>query len=309
MGMTTPFRNLDELLARALTSSLLAGAEILAVYQSDFAVSLKPDRSPVTEADRRAHEIITRHLARAGLPVLSEEGRAIPYRERQGWDGFWLVDPLDGTREFVKRNGEFSVNIALIRAGAPLLGVVYIPVMHEVHFSVRGQGAFRLSGCDAGVMSNVLESEGAVSLLRRVQAGAVRLGTASADFGSAPVRVLRSLSRRSGEEERFVARLRECFPEVELAAAGSAAKFCILARGEADVYPRFGPTGEWDTAAGQCLLEEVGGAVLDVESRSPVRYNKPGLKNRSFIALGPRVRPGSARRSALLEALSLMNRA
>ncbi len=296
---------MEDLLAAALTASLLAGDAILEVYRTDFEVSLKKDRSPLTEADRRAHGILTGRLASSGLPILSEEGRDIPYQERQAWDLFWLVDPLDGTKEFVKRNGEFSVNVALIRAEMPVIGVVYLPVRREVYFSTREHGAYQFSDCDAAEMSGLPAAGGSAKMLRKVYAGAVRLGAIPSKSGSLPVRLLRSRSHRLPAEERFIAGLRRHFPKVETAAAGSAAKFCIIARGDADVYLRFGNTGEWDTAAGQCLLEEVGGEVLDMETRFPLTYNKRSLKNSSFLAIGPRFKPGSAERNALFQVLFL----
>jgi 3'(2'), 5'-bisphosphate nucleotidase len=237
-----------------------AGDAIMAVYGEDFAVEHKADRSPLTEADLAAHRIILAGLTRLtpDLPVLSEEGAGIDWSVRRQWRRYWLVDPLDGTREFVKRNGEFTVNIALIADGEPVLGVVYAPVLDYLCWAESGRGAF-------------LRQPDGQDLALRCQQPA-----------PTPLRVIAS---RAHLDERTAAALAR-MGEVERIGLGSSLKFCRLAEGRADVYPRFGPTSEWDTAAGQCVLESAGGAVLNSDG-SRFRYNaKASLLNGDFIALG-----------------------
>jgi 3'(2'), 5'-bisphosphate nucleotidase len=237
-----------------------AGEAILAVYASDFAVEHKDDRSPLTAADRAAHEVLDRGLADlpSALPVLSEESAHIPWEVRSGWSRYWLVDPLDGTREFVKRNGEFTVNVALVEDGVPVAGIVQAPVTGELWWAERGVGAFRR------------ESDGTDTRL------------ASARPAPAELRVAAS---RSHLDERTRALLARLGPH-QTFGLGSSLKFCRLAEGRADVYPRFGPTSEWDTAAAQCVLECAGGAVIDADGH-PLRCNRgPSLLNGDFLALG-----------------------
>ena len=238
-----------------------AGAAILAIYHSDFAVQTKADESPLTAADLAAHQVIMTGLAALDplLPVLSEEAKALPWSERQHWSRYWLVDPLDGTREFVKRNGEFTVNIALIDEREPVLGVVLAPVTGELYIAARGQGAW---------------------LQSQVNGDWQRLRTRS--LGSSP-RVAGSRSH-GGSQSSLLQQL--IGRDYELVPLGSSLKFCLIARGAADVYLRIGLTSEWDTAAAQCVLDEAGGAVLDL-SGQPFRYNRgESLLNPEFIAVG-----------------------
>ena len=242
-----------------------AAAAILGIYDSEFAVQHKDDDSPLTAADLAAHRCIVDGLARLtpDIPVLSEESaHEVPTALRRQWSRLWLVDPLDGTREFVKRNGEFTVNIALIEDGVAVFGVVQAPVTGALWHGGATLGAFhRNGGQDAPV---------------RVRAPA-----------TAPLRVAASRSHRDTRTEAFIARM----GEVEPLGLGSSLKFCKLAEGGLDVYPRFGPTSEWDTAAGQCVLEGAGGAVLDPQGR-PFRYNqRDRILNGDFIALGDTALP------------------
>ena len=239
--------------------AIAAGAAIMEIYSQDFAVEHKDDRSPLTAADLASHHLIVDGLRRLTpeLPVLSEESASIAWEERRGWTRYWLVDPLDGTREFVKKNGEFTVNIALIENGETVFGVVYAPALEELHYGIRGVGAF------------VRDGDEDVPILSRKPA-------------SPPLRVAAS---RSHLDERTAAAMRR-MGEVESQGLGSSLKFCRIAEGRMDVYPRFGPTSEWDTAAAQCVLEAAGGAVLTLDGQ-PLRYNhKESLLNPDFIALG-----------------------
>ncbi|MBS0212229.1 MAG: 3'(2'),5'-bisphosphate nucleotidase CysQ [Proteobacteria bacterium] len=236
-----------------------AGAAIMDVYAQDFAVESKADASPLTAADMAAHRIICAGLAQLtpDVPILSEESKATDWSERRGWQRYWLVDPLDGTREFVKKNGEFTVNIALIENHEPVLGVVFAPAMDYLVHGERGVGAFLRDG----------EQEVELTTQR-----------------PAP-RMLRVAASRSHLDARTVAAL-ERMGSAERIGMGSSLKFCRIAEGRMDVYPRFGPTSEWDTAAAQCVLEAAGGVVLTLDGQ-PLRYNtKDSLLNPDFIALG-----------------------
>lgn len=240
-----------------------AGVAIMEVYErgESISVSHKEDASPLTEADLRANEIICQGLAALPevYPIISEENRLQPYEERAGYHRCWLVDPLDGTKEFVKRNGEFTVNIALVEDGRAILGVIYVPVSGQLFAGCTGEGSY-------------LEENGARTIL---QAARFR----ESDEG---LRLVCSRSHLNEATQEQVARYRN----PELVSKGSSLKFMLLAQGLAHVYPRMAPTMEWDTAAAQIILEEAGGAVLDAGSGQPLRYNKPDLLNPFFVARG-----------------------
>lgn len=248
-----------ELATGVAAIAVRAAEAILAVYQSDFAVEEKPDRSPLTAADLAAHRVILDGLRELtpDWPILSEESAQVPWPERSRWTRYWLVDPLDGTREFVKRNGEFTVNIALVEEHRPVLGVVQRPVGGELACAWRGGGAWSLAP-DGG---------------RRPLRTRAR---------QHPAIVAGSRSHASERESALLGRL----GPYEKRPLGSSLKFLRIAAGEADLYLRLGPTSEWDTAAGQCVLEEAGGAVLDLAGR-PLRYNtRESLINPEFVAIG-----------------------
>jgi 3'(2'), 5'-bisphosphate nucleotidase len=250
------------LLAERVTAIARAAArEILEVYGAgEAARTYKADDSPLTAADLRAHRLITSALAELtpGVPVLSEEAPRPPYAERARWRRYWLVDPLDGTREFLSRNGEFTVNIALIEAHAPALGIVHVPVSDTTYGGIPGEGAWRRAGT--------------------TEAQPLRVATPAAN----PVRVVGSRSHRGDSLGGFLARL----GPHELLPVGSSLKFCLIAEGAADVYPRLGPTSEWDTAAAHAVLVAAGGAVLELDGR-PLRYNtREELVNPFFVAFG-----------------------
>ena len=245
----------------AITLAREAGARILQVYKTDFEVNKKIDHSPVTEADIAAHDVINNGLQQLTpeLPILSEEGRLVAFEERKTWQQFWLIDPLDGTREFVKRNDEFAVNIALIDNHMPVLGVVYAPVTDHMYFASRKNGAYKQEGNAAPRLIRVRET---------------------AEY---PIRVAGSHSHGGNKQmERYLEQL----GEHSMLSMGSALKACLVAEGAADIYPRFGPTSEWDTAAAQCILEEAGGALTDIDMQ-PLSYNnRESLTNPSFFAFG-----------------------
>lgn len=239
-----------------------ASERILEIYGTVFDVTAKADHSPLTAADLAAHHVIVAGLERLTptMPILSEESSVIPFAERAGWSCYWLVDPLDGTKEFVQRNGQFTVNIALIVDHEPVLGVVRVPVTGVGYFAVRGHGAFR-------------QEPGQVPQLIRVKP--LRRGE--------PVRVVGSKSHGGPKLQKFAAAL----GAHELVTIGSSLKFCQVAEGLADVYPRFGLTSEWDTAAAQAIVEVAGGQVLSMATGQPLRYNlKESLVNPYFLVYG-----------------------
>ena len=241
-----------------------AGAAILEVYETDFDVKRKADASPVTEADLRAHNVICRRLGERwpDVPVLSEESADdCPYQRRRTWSRFWLVDPLDGTKEFIKRNGQFTVNIALIEEGRPVAGLVLAPATGALYYGASGLGAFKVEG------------EGA-------PAGLPVRTASPADT----IRIVGSLSHQSPRMLAYLAKQRLKHRRVEFVPMGSSLKICLVAEGSADVYPRFGPTMEWDTAAAHAVLKAAGRRLIQHDSGKDLEYNKPDLKNPWFIA-------------------------
>ena len=268
----------EELILTTLLAAKRAGEAILDVYGSDFAVEQKDDKSPLTLADKRSHEIImdvleqTITVNNSTVPVLSEEGRDIPYDERKKWEYFWLVDPLDGTKEFVKRNGEFTVNIALIQKHKPVLGIIYIPVKDVFYFAAINFGTYKLENSE-----NLVDNLSIKELLDKSQ----RLPLTNNNKSS--FTVIGSRSHTSEEFSEFVKLLNKKYGNVEFISSGSSLKLCLVAEGRADVYPRFGPTMEWDTAAGQAIVEQAEGSVMDIQTREPLRYNKENLLNPFFI--------------------------
>lgn len=251
---------LQKLIDPVVAIARAAGEKILEIYNCDFSIEHKEDKSPLTEADVAAHHAIVDGLSAltSELPVLSEESAALPFAERAQWFRYWLVDPLDGTREFVKRNGEFTVNIALIEDHAPVLGVILVPVTGLCYHAARGGGAFRAGagGAAAAIHVRPLDTSHVIIAGSRSHAG----GT------------LEGFLRAVGSHE--------------LISMGSSLKSCLVAEGRADVYPRLGPTSEWDTAAAHCIVEEAGGRVCDTAMR-PLRYNtKESLLNPDFFVSG-----------------------
>ena len=284
------------LVRAAIRAALSAGEAIMEIYGRDFAVDYKDDRSPLTEADRAAQRRIAEELRATGLPVLSEESRAAPWEKRRRWPALWLVDPLDGTKEFVQRNGDFTVNVALIQDGHSMLGVVLVPAHRELYFAVAGVGAFRATGVGLGE-----PLEAALAGFPSVGGPFVRLAIA----GGLPdrIRVVASRSHNTPETDAFVERLRATGRQVERVSRGSALKLCLIASGEAHVYPRLAPTMEWDTAAAQAVVEGAGGCVAACDdavfrdflargpaalaAAAPLAYNRENLRNPWFIAWDP----------------------
>ena len=272
----------EEMIMSAIQASLEAGSAILDVYHSDFAVEHKEDKSPLTLADKRSHDIIVEHLSCFDIPMLSEEGRDIPFEERKEWDTLWIIDPLDGTKEFIKRNGEFTVNIALVEQGKPVMGVIFVPDRNTLYVAQAGLGAYRLD--DEKVLKPLATRKESVvgSLgLEKILSHAVKLPIARSK--KQPFTIMGSRSHLSKEVEEFVALKRKEYDDVTFISAGSSLKLCLVAEGVADVYPRLGPTMEWDIAAGQVVAEAAGATVSRHDTGTPLTYNKENLLNPWFI--------------------------
>ena len=283
---------LEKCLASALVAAKKAGDEILEVYKGEIDVTYKQDDSPLTLADERAHRTIAKCLPSISIshiPILSEEGKDIPYEKRAEWVYLWLVDPLDGTKEFVKRRDEFTVNIALIEKGRPVVGVVFLPAVGSLYFAAEGLGAYKVD--NVKTVSQFLDDPGN-SAVNNLQLGALVDGAARLPLPQATGRPSKQInlvgSRSHGIEalSDFVEKMKGDYDNVGFVPAGSALKFCLVAEGKADLYPRFGPTMEWDTAAGHCVVEQSGGAVLRMSEKTPLDYNKRDLLNPHFICLG-----------------------
>ncbi len=252
--------NLIDVVNEIIIISKEAGAAILRVYnQQEFQIENKADSSPLTEADRMANDIICRSLIEKypHIPIISEENKMEPYQTRKNYEMCWMVDPLDGTKEFIHRNGDFTVNIALIKQGEPVLGVVYQPVNNNSYYAAKDFGAF----------SNI---NGITTSLK----------TTPFSIREKGLKVVASRSHLNEETSIFIAQLNE----PQLVTRGSSLKFLLLASGQADIYPRLAPTSEWDTAAAQCILTVAGGIVLQADNGIPMGYNKESLLNPSFIA-------------------------
>ncbi|MEA3445562.1 MAG: 3'(2'),5'-bisphosphate nucleotidase CysQ [Bacteroidota bacterium] len=262
--------NLQEI---AIKAAIEAGKVILDVYENDdFEVKLKTDNSPLTLADRKAHDVIMSFLTKTNFPILSEEGREMHFDERKSWEHYWCVDPLDGTKEFIKRNGEFTINIALIYMGTPIMGVIYVPVLKELYFSSEKNGAYKLENY---LPKNVEE---------------IILAGLMAQSATLPIEGLKdkftivaSRSHKSPETEKFINRLANIYGDVDIISKGSSLKLCMVAEGRADVYPRFAPTMEWDTAAGHAIALGAGFVVTKQDGKNLLEYNKENLLNPWFI--------------------------
>jgi len=248
--------DLNKLLIDAKKASIAAGEEIMKIYETgDFSVEAKSDNSPLTKADRAAHNIIVHSLKSSNLPILSEEGRVIEYSERKDWEYFWMIDPLDGTKEFIKKNGEFTVNIALIRNNKVVLGVVYAPVLENIYYGVEGKGAFK---------------------------NELVINAKNFSMTDSFLNVVASRSHLTSETQEFL----DVLNEPKIVSKGSSLKLLMVAEGAAHLYPRYAPTMEWDTAAAQIIVEESGGKVLIAKTDAPVIYNKENLLNPFFLVKG-----------------------
>ena len=242
-----------------------AGDEIMKIYQQDFDVDYKKDNSPLTIADIRSNEVIIKNLENLypDIPILSEENKEIPYKTRKNWEYFWLIDPLDGTKEFVKKNGEFTVNIALIHENVPILGVIYAPVLNLLYYAQKDRGAFKQEKNKKPQRLPIYNCTNNDTL-----------------------KVILSKSHYNQATKEFVDNLKNQFDKIEFINIGSSLKFCLIAEGKADIYPRLAPTMEWDTAAGQAVVEEAGGEVVRYKMNTYLKYHKEDLLNPWFITKG-----------------------
>ncbi|MBW2613998.1 MAG: 3'(2'),5'-bisphosphate nucleotidase CysQ [Deltaproteobacteria bacterium] len=270
----------DKYLLHAIQAAVDAGKAVLEVYHSDFDVDYKADNSPLTLADKKAHDIISGQLAEFEIPLLSEEGKAIPFDTRRTWDTLWIIDPLDGTKEFVKRNGEFTVNIALVTAGKPVLGVVFAPVRKFLYFAMQSLGAFKMEGMDT---INAMCGRIARSTCTTVDLVKQSISLPIGRSGEQPYTIVGSRSHATEALENFVDQKRSAFGSVDFIPAGSSLKLCLVAEGRADIYPRLAPTMEWDTAAGHAVAECAGARIYEHPSGIPLVYNKENLLNPWFI--------------------------
>lgn len=276
--------NIERYMLKALTAAVKAGYSILDVYHSDFTVERKADRSPVTLADRRSHEVLVSHLRELDIPMLSEEGKEMPYDVRKSWEQLWIVDPLDGTKEFISRNGEFTVNIALVKNGKPIFGVIYVPVRNVIYYAAEGIGAYKLEHNHViDVLRHQYKNDPEAYLCRDIVNESKVLRAQKVKKG--PVIIVGSRSHGTTALINFIEEKKREYGEIDFISAGSSLKFCLVAEGIADMYPRFGPTMEWDTAAGHAIAEIAGARVLDFYARTPLRYNKEKLENPSFIVV------------------------
>ncbi|NOY69500.1 MAG: 3'(2'),5'-bisphosphate nucleotidase CysQ [Deltaproteobacteria bacterium] len=273
-----------------IRAALDAGIAARKIYDQDFTVEKKADDSPITLADRRSHAIIKASLKNFQIPVLSEEGRAIAYDQRSGWEYLWIVDPLDGTKEFVKKNGEFTINIALVQHGAPVMGVIYVPITRMLYFAEQTMGAFRFDLHDK--MDGENENAGFFdydlsSLLDTAEKLPVKQNP------DRPYTVVGSRSHSTDELVSFVEEIKKEHADARFISAGSSLKFCLVAEGAADIYPRLGPTMEWDTAAGDLIARASGAVVFAYDSqisfrqgaKNPLVYNKENLLNPWFVVM------------------------
>ncbi|MCF8108132.1 MAG: 3'(2'),5'-bisphosphate nucleotidase CysQ [Desulfohalobiaceae bacterium] len=255
----------------AVQAALRAGSEIMAVYSgTDFALEYKADASPLTEADQRAHAAILKHLEQTGLPVLSEEGREIPYAERHHWDWLWIVDPLDGTKEFIKHNGEFTVNIALVHRQRPCFGVIYAPDLKRLYYG----------GPEVLSRSRRIGWEEPLASLRELTERSEPLPCPQQREAYV---TMASRSHLTPEVQAFAEEKKKEHSRVDFISAGSSLKICRVAEGAADIYPRLGPTMEWDTAAGQAIAEGAGRRLTAWDSGLPLNYNREDLRNPWFV--------------------------
>ena len=300
---------IKEALSVAIRASLQAGSAIIDIYESadDLEIQKKDDDSPLTRADRAAHEVISDILIGASSSItphlLSEEGRDIPYEERKNWEYFWLVDPLDGTKEFINRNGEFTVNIALIRKDRPVLGVVYVPVKQTLYYAAEGIGAYRFGNSEK-VKSEAVKSE--EFSIDEIIGNSEKLPVSSkhSTAHSSPltvhptpfplltvhsITIIASRSHMNEETMKFVDDMKKKYKHVVLVSAGSSLKLCMVAEGSADIYPRLGPTMEWDTAAAHAVVQYAGARIVTYPEEKPLAYNKMNLLNPFFVVSGKEI--------------------
>ena len=272
---------MNEELTIAIRAAIHAGRDIMDIYTdpaADFGIERKADNSPLTRADKAAHERIAAYLAPTDIPILSEEGAQLPWAVRRTWKRLWIVDPLDGTKEFIKRNGEFTVNIALVEDGAPVMGVIYVPVSRTLYYATTAHGARKatLTATQADADATRL-----ATIVADIEGEATPLPLA--DGAARPYTVVASRSHLSLETAAFIDTRRAAHPDLQTASSGSSLKICLVAEGRSDIYPRHAPTMEWDTAAGNAIALAAGRTMVDATTDAPLRYNKEDLHNPWFI--------------------------
>ncbi|BDY13548.1 3'(2'),5'-bisphosphate nucleotidase CysQ [Hydrogenimonas cancrithermarum] len=294
----TPERLLDAIaIEEVITIALEAGEAVMEIYEKDFEVGYKEDKSPLTEADKKAHEIISEGLSKIGtrstehgtqisaLPILSEEGRDIPYEERKEWEHYWCIDPIDGTKEFIKKNGEFTINIALIHKDTPVLGVVYAPALRELYYAKKGEGAYKIMMNDECLMMNEKNLKNAQKL---------PIENSTLNIKNSTLKIVASKSHLNQETQEFIDNLTSNIQHSTFISKGSSLKLLMVAEGSADIYPRLAPTMEWDTAAADAIVREAGKMtyrydptfnIENLASKAPLVYNKKELLNPWFIVI------------------------
>jgi 3'(2'), 5'-bisphosphate nucleotidase len=266
-------KTFNELLQSAFRAAIIAGKRILEIFNTeDFHVSMKSDNSPLSSADKEAHEIIKRLLLNSRIPVLSEEGRDMQFEERKSWDILWIVDPLDGTRQFIQKRQEFTVNIALVVGGNPLFGVVYAPAIGDLYLGIKDMGSFKIYVGDRDLLS--LSFQQIIAESKKLDPSTKSNNTYT---------ILASYHHINKETLEYIDEVRKIHPDAEVKKVGSSLKMCMLADGIGDVYVRYTDTYEWDTAAAQTILEGVGWSINAIDTDKPLTYNKESLLNPYFI--------------------------
>ena len=258
-----------ELLNIAIIASVKAGEAIMKVYSNKIDVVYKEDESPLTLADKNANKIINKYLVKSKIPIISEENKILTYEERKNWKQCWIVDPLDGTKEFIKRNGEFTVNITLIKNNKPIIGVIYVPVSKTLYFTSDNSS----KSYKALLKTNTI-------IIDEIFNNAVEIFPTQKNNNI--LRIVGSRSHLNDTTKNYISKI-EKKNKTRIVSKGSSLKFCLVAEGGAEIYPRFAPTMEWDTAAGQAICEAVGVKVIDVTTNEPLKYNKQNLLNPHFL--------------------------
>ena len=265
--------NISELIKIAVEASILAGNKILEVYNSnDFNIQIKKDKSPLTQADKNSHNEIMRFLEKIDIPIMSEEGNIADYNERKHWEYYWCIDPLDGTKEFIKKNDEFTVNIALINKTKPVMGVIYVPVLQELYVGADEFGAVKINDISIKNYKDFINNDifkSGEKLPKKIQ--------------KSKYTIVGSRSHMNSETEEFIEKYKQKYGEVDIISKGSSLKLCMVAEGLADIYPRFAPTMEWDTAAGNAIATAAGFVVTKQDGKTNLDYNKENLLNPWFI--------------------------
>lgn len=261
---------MKELFLSAINASIEAGKEICRIYNSDdFQVTIKSDNSPLTKADKVANEVIMNAIESTNIPIISEENKQLSYYERKNWTKLWLVDPLDGTKEFIKKNGEFTVNIALIENNSPIFGTIYVPAKKTLYFGSSQHGSYKLQNVEL-----------TYSTFDELIAKATKIPQKNNDN---IYRIVASKSHFNEDTKKFIEDLEKKHDKIELVNAGSSLKLCLVAEGSADIYPRYAPTMEWDIAAGHAIVKAAGGKVIKASDNTDVDYNKENLLNPYFV--------------------------